>query len=539
MKHPPRMLGLFVITALLLVTGCGGLPDASVKQAEGVPQRIETSRKGATEEEQKYNSLTKKSEFDFYRPYAEREKWKEYFPNAKSELDRAQKIFDTEIKSILDRNEQEEVQKLATQLSRIGHMLVEINQLVKKPGTRMAFLLDAKKTAPELVKSSEMQMSTIDGLMLDLQSFVTTAKNDYPKKAEDIDGRFAPLHKVQTEARERMEEVRRELKVHEAGKVADYAKLGDGAAVVTTNTENLIADDKTLRNKVNELYQSYSKVLIDMRVDYYVQVGRTSWNEGSDWDTQKNHEYNPQKGDERTWTYLSGLPEEQVLATFGHYLFSGKSTDPKIDKQMWNSLKINPEEGWPSRSHDRAEFWFNDLSVKRNHKYTLVTKDKKEETDWIEVDEEDFDDYADALGMEIVSKPYGVYEEDKLEKAAPPGMAYVGNPKYGRWEDDGRGGRRWSWLETYAFYHLMFGGNRHYYRYNDWNGWNRDYRGRRGYYGSDPSKPRYGSAGSVTQTSPRFRGSSFGRTGGFQRAAASVRGAGPSGRGRGPGGGGK
>ena len=537
MKHPPRMLGLFVITALLLVTACGGLPDASVKQAEGVPQRIEMSRKGATEAEKRYNSLTKRSEFDFYRPYAEREKWKEYFPNAKTELDRAQKLFDTEIKSILDRNEQEEVQKLATQLSRIGRMLVKINQLVKKPGTRMAFLLDAKKKAPELVKHSEVQMSTIDGRMLDLHSFVRTAKNDYPKKADNVDGRFAPFQKLQTESREHLQEVQIQFKAHDAGEVADYAKLGDGADVITTNLEKLTQDDKALRDKVGELYQSYSKILTDMRPDYYVHVGRTSWINSSDFNTEKPHTYSPRKVDQETWTYYAGLPAEQTLASYGRG-WGGWSSRLAIDQTKWDGLKIDPKENW-LRYHDQAEFWLNDLPFKTYHKYTLVTKGKKEETDWVEVDEEDFDDYADALGMEIVSKPYGVYEEEQLEKAAPPGMAYVGNPKYGRWENDGRGGRRWSWLETYAFYHLMFGGNRHYYRYNDWDRWNRDYRGRRGYYGSDPSKPRYGSAGSVTQTSPRFRGSSFGRTGGFQRAAASVRGAGPSGRGRGPGGGGK
>jgi len=38
--------------------------------------------------------------------------------------------------------------------------------------------------------------------------------------------------------------------------------------------------------------------------------------------------------------------------------------------------------------------------------------------------------------MEILSKPYGYYESEKLKNASPIGINYVGNSKYGEWKKD-------------------------------------------------------------------------------------------------------
>jgi hypothetical protein len=127
-----------------------------------------------------------------------------------------------------------------------------------------------------------------------------------------------------------------------------------------------------------------------------------------------------------------------------------------------------------------------------------------------------------------------MFDEEVLREAAPPGMAFVGNPRYGQWESDGHGGRRWSWFESYLFSRLMFGRN-HYYHYGDWNRWNTGYRGRRAYYGRRDDRNLYGTYGSHTRGSSRYASSTFGRSGGFKRERVSYRGSGPAGRGGGPG----
>ena len=525
---------VFLTILCLALVGCGGLPYDIVERAQGLPQRIEDSRKEVDEREKRYLALTQKSGFEFYRPYAEREKWSDYFEQAKSELNRVQEVFEKEINPILERDEEEDARKLLRQLDRVSRILREVVvELAKKAGARMTFLVEAKKTAPRLVENGETQLAIIDGLMPKLESYLATAKRDYPKKAKEIDGRFSPLRQLQTAAQERMEEVRPEFRAHEGGQVADYAKLGDGTHVVAANLEKLVTGDRVLRSKIGELYQSYTKVLVDMRADHYVQVGRTSWNNSYDFPPEHQYLYTPRRVDQATWDYFANLPPEQPLGTLPNIFSSGIA----IDEAMWNELLIDRRNSWPGRDDD-AEYWLNDIPVTYYHKYIFVRNAQKEETDWVEVDEDEFTDYGDALGMEIVSKPYGLYEEEKLKEPAPPGMAYVGNEKYGQWEKDSSGNSFWAFYGRYALMRNLFWGPGFYrpYYYNSWSAWNSGYRGRRGYYGPDPNRPVYGTYGSSTRQNPRYQRSSFGRSGGFRRAAASTRGAGASSRGRGPGG---
>ena len=85
-----------------------------------------------------------------------------------------------------------------------------------------------------------------------------------------------------------------------------------------------------------------------------------------------------------------------------------------------------------------------------------------------------------------MTKPYGAYEDEVVNVAAPPGMAYVGNSKYGEWREDNQGNRFWDWFGPYLFFSTLL--HRPYY-YNDWNGWRGGYYGQRPYYVFPPAIP--------------------------------------------------
>jgi hypothetical protein len=178
------------------------------------------------------------------------------------------------------------------------------------------------------------------------------------------------------------------------------------------------------------------------------------------------------------------------------------------------------------------------MFTKAAHKYTLVKNGKKQETGWVEVDEEDYWEYVNYLGMEIVSKPYGVFEDEKIKEPSPPGMAFVGNERYGEWRQDPATGR--SFWHYYGLYSFFMGGRGRYYYRDDWNTWRNGYRNRRPYYGGSVSTgPIYGTGGSWVRTQGRYRNTDFVRRGGLKAAPPSIRGAGAARRGGGPGGGGK
>lgn len=118
------------------------------------------------------------------------------------------------------------------------------------------------------------------------------------------------------------------------------------------------------------------------------------------------------------------------------------------------------------------------------HKYAITYTEggevKVDSTDWLEVNENFFILNEENLDMTIVY----IDEKGEIDKlVAPPGYRqFVGNEKYGRWED--RGGRRvWVFLGQYYFYRTLFGwGSRSIY-YDQYNLYRTNYRGSRPYYG--------------------------------------------------------
>ena len=115
-------------------------------------------------------------------------------------------------------------------------------------------------------------------------------------------------------------------------------------------------------------------------------------------------------------------------------------------------------------------------------------------TDWKKVGEREFTNNVDNMGMEIVARDStGVLAKE----VSPPGYNnYVGNSKYGQWENR-NGSSFWAFYGQYAFMSsmfrmAMFPVQRPYY--NDWRG---NYRGSgRTYYGPAGTGGRYYGTGS-------------------------------------------
>lgn len=133
------------------------------------------------------------------------------------------------------------------------------------------------------------------------------------------------------------------------------------------------------------------------------------------------------------------------------------------------------------------------------HQYEIIRGStpetiESELTDWVEVSDKEFNKYINDMGMEIAARD----STGKLIKAvAPPGYNnYVGNPRYGRWENQG-GYSFWAFYGQYAFLSSMFRmatypARRDYY--NDWRGRDRN----RTYYG--PGGSYYGTGSAYNRT---------------------------------------
>ncbi|RUT78060.1 hypothetical protein [Ancylomarina longa] len=134
------------------------------------------------------------------------------------------------------------------------------------------------------------------------------------------------------------------------------------------------------------------------------------------------------------------------------------------------------------------------------HQYQIIIERPdtvlEQKTGWKNVSEAFFSQNINNMGMEIVSKKDGVI----TKQAVPAGYNhYVGNEKYGRWENRG-GSSFWAFYGQYAFMSSMF--NMMSYRRSYWNDYRTGgyYGSSRGYYGPRGSSPVFGTK-SYTGTS--------------------------------------
>jgi hypothetical protein len=264
---------------------------------------------------------------------------------------------------------------------------------------------------------------------------------------------------------------------------------------------------------------------MDMKHDYTVTIGRTSWNNYYDYPKETDYEYRPRQVDEAGFNYFS----KQT----GDIASGMRWSRLRIPDSMWDKLNINTVER-VHRGDDSAVFWVSSTDIEYFHRYLILENGQEKKTEWQEVDEDEYAANIDNLGMDIESKPYGLYASELIEDATPPGMAYVGNEKYGSWEKNSSGRSFWAFYGQYAFLNAMLGRNRYYH--NDWNRWHRNYRGRAPYYGKNPDGSSiHGTSGSMVRSSPQYKSSTFARQGGMKSAPVNIRSAAASVRGRGPG----
>jgi len=164
------------------------------------------------------------------------------------------------------------------------------------------------------------------------------------------------------------------------------------------------------------------------------------------------------------------------------------------------------------------------------HQYQIIQGERSAKTNWVEVPETVYRKYENFLGMALTAKS----DSGVTNTAHPAGYHYVGNPRYGNWNNSG-GSSFWVFYGQYAMMsNLMGRGGRSVFRsdYNDYRGTRR---GGRPYYGRNRE---FGTAGSVTkQRRPSFykrrQQSAARRQSSFSNKARSRIGRGRTGFGRG------
>ncbi len=539
-----KLLRLFALAAMsILLSGClsGEVKDQAKRLDESIKalgQKLEAAQTA-------FSQVQQGADWKFYQPYAEREKWNDWLSEAATLIATTRSQYTASVAPILKKGDSKDEPMLKSMLTTLEASVAPAHKAITRVADRMNFLVVAKASAEQYQVTSVAHIARIDELVLPHVSVIAQAKAEFAHRAADIDQRYSVLTNLQTAAKSAMEKFSAEYQKHQGDGQADYAVLGDSARSIAEARTELEKSSPAFGDALRSLPKDYLRVLTDMRVDYRVVIGRATWDESSDWDTTKNYIYTAVSVPKATFEYLQKLSQGESQGNAGYIArpikgWSGFSTQTFIDAEIWRSIKIDQHVDWPS-GHDDGMFWVEEFDPKFYHKYQDITGVKQTATDWVEVEEDDFLEHLNDMGMAIRSKAIGQFDDEATEQAVPPGMAMVGNPKYGQWQTTNTGERHWGFFENYLFYHWLFGSSsNHRYSYGDYESyrrWQSDPQRTAGWYGRDAEKPTYGSNGSYTQNSALYRQAAFSKIGGSEGIPSTMREAGARMRGRGPRGG--
>lgn len=526
----PLWMGIVAVTALSI--GCG-ISQQTIDDVQRVTEQVEQRKRELENSKRELQAYLASDASKGFRSANESEGWEARLDAALGKVAQAEEKLSGEVREIVDADDSGREYLVWQLLNECEELITEARQILDFWPSRRTALEKAKAGAATLRTDARNSVESIDASLKQLRSRASAVQREYPEQRAQIDQLITPLEARLTGSREALVKLEEQYRAHTADSDPDYAVFAHQAAYIRASQTEVAKGTAATEAKISELSRSYAKTLIDMKADYNLTIRRQSWDNGVDYPSLHDHDYQ-RKVDVAAFDHFDSIPGSLATYALGFFgndlnLLSG------VDAQRWSALTIDPDESWP-RDDDEAEFWVQEAKVDYFHKYHVVENGKLSETDWVPVDEAFFFANIDNLGMDVEAKPYGVFEADKMTHAAPPGMAYVGDPRYGRWENRG-GGSVWTWIAPYLFYRSLFGSPWMYQR-DEWNTWRTGYYGSRPYYGTSGSSPRYGTRSSRTQSST-LSGSQFGRGGGFSRPASSVRGAGPSSRGGGFGGSGK
>ena len=446
-------LGLAFVLALL-VAGCGnGLPDDVRQDAGQLEKSFKETDNFIQAQREKFNKTTAQKAFSPLSKYAARENWKEDFSKAEATLSRAQGLYASNLAPLLDDDKPESAPRVKTQIQRIQSAVKEAKAMANRPFNRMEGIRRAMEDTQDIYAAAK---KTGDATIFQVrrleQGPVADALAKFPNATQEITARFSPFSKLADNARAAMTRLEFQFQAHQNSGTVDYAAFIDAADHLASDSKALKEKGPKFESDIRRLYKSYTKVLQDMKVDYYLTIKRESWNEASDYYDPRTATFT-RKVTPETYEALAENAQDSIAEITPSFGFGRLSFKNHIGN-AWEKLGIDPTENWPDRRHNAASFWIEDTKETYFHKYIQETDGETEETGWVKVNPSFYAQNINNLGMAILSKPYGEFEPDTM--AAPPGMAYVGNPEYGEWKKDESGSSFWSWYGRYALFSSLF-----------------------------------------------------------------------------------
>ena len=545
-----KQLLLLPIVGAFLVVVAGCAPPADLANgANALPSQISEARTHVDEAKKAFLTRLNDNQYSFIKEYSAEQQHADRFDGAYAKLDEANKAHER-AKAVTKNYQDSRRSELETAIADATRLKDEARSLGDEPILWVEKVVATKLNLEQATADAKLAADDIAARQVALQGDMTTVKTKFAKQAEGINRLQQPFTDLQASTATAFGNFQTESTKPQP----NYVLMTNYTDQIVANQATFNAEEPKARGKIGELLYTETQTLLDVRVDSMIEISRTSWDNSTDRNTDKDYDYPSVAVDMEVADHFATFTPDYVLATEGMGWGGGFTTTEGVERALWDKLGVDPRKDWPGDAYDQAEYTLGELEDTYCHKLFVLVDGKpnisgrpnpaenecsKYDSDadlaagiyWIDADELD----AEAIGMDVFSKPAGEFNDQALEEASPPGMSYVGDPQYGEWQTDPNGNSFWVFYGQYRLFSDLIGGPNPYHYGYEYDEWNKNYRAKRQpYYATSGGAPRYGAKSPLAVA--RFPNSAFVKSG---LKDATVRNAGPAARAGGPGNGGK
>lgn len=530
-----KKLNVLLITLFFSVfmTGCDSLSEHIIKNHEGTVVFIDkTILKGATNLHD-FTVMRASEEFSFILDYEKTEKWENKLKALNSSLVKGKVDYIALVNPLLERDESKDNEIF----SNYSHKFSLSNRELMDKSTgiidyiKKMYLFSNNKE--KYLNYSKENFKSVDINFNKIKVLTDRYTTKYPDKSVSLAVKFLHAQRLLKSTADALSVVTEQYNAT----VTDLNLFTFNILALDELKKEMRSYIEETNTRLAELDKSYLKILKGERIDYFVNLGFSSWCESDGCGDGDNGSRKVQVTEE---IYeLADYTDVDILIQLNKS-WGSVSSKPFVGSKLINALKINTN----SIPHNNStmEYWINSVEERTWHKYTVIENDiVKEDNNWHSVTNDFFYRFEGMLGMPIYSKPYGYYESEATEESTNVLAQTISEPvirngiptggnQYGQWETN-NGNSFFHYYGQYAMLSNLMGNDHNYYSRSggySYSGYNRT-----------PTKHKQ-----AFKNNKKNGVSNASRFSGYKKSVVSryrpsVRSGGVSSRGKGPSGGGK
>jgi len=355
-----KKISILILLNILLFTGCG-LEKSTIKKYNFLKNQTIKTDNLIKKESKKLNSFKETKKFKIIKNIYNDENLDQYMIIAKKQINFIKNLELKSLDKLIKKDDSDDQTKVLIKLTRLKNDLNKVKENILFPFKRIKKYKEIISKLNKTIPSLNNKIIKVKNNLNKYQKISNNSKKEFPNKKEDIILKDKKLDIIFIKINNTLTILNNQNKL----KNKDYSLMIKSVETIEKDLKNFKEIKKIYLKKFNELTLSYSKILIDQKERYFVIIGKTSWDNSSDFNTDKIYLYPIKEVSLKTYKYL--IKQTGDIAKIGWF-----STKALINEKIWKSFNINETSRQQPGHNDSAVWWIQDLPIKYYHKYLII-----------------------------------------------------------------------------------------------------------------------------------------------------------------------